>query len=1569
MMDPDTCDLSLVGYAERLCAERLSAYRAAPHDAEEHANVETSVLAGGYGYRQVAELVQNAADAVSEVPDTGGEARIVILIDEAGLWAANTGAPVDRSGVRALLNAHTSGKRAGQIGRFGLGFKSLLRLGGCIDVMSRTVCLRFNPDACRERIRAELGLLPDAAAPGLRLASTCAWEQGLAERQGAERFSWAATVVYAELRTNGAREAVLEELRRFPQEFLLFLPADVELELSGGSLQRRLRRRTNPGGTVAIEDLASESRATQRWRIFETHVAIDSAAALADATGVHARERVPLIWAAPASQSREAAGRFFAFFPTSTETRTLGILNAPWKLNSDRTALIPGDWNAALMDAAAELIVSNLPSIVRDDDPGVVLDAFPRELQHQNDTAAPLVQALWARLLESDALPNCDGALMRPAGLRRAPLDGPDLIRAWSRLAPPEACAVHLHPMCTATPARVSRLNQLAERLQGGAEGGPNLTRTPSREWLSLAGTEDPDGALEVLHLADAWARTARSFEWDSVRDQVLIILTSGGTLACAPDVTLQDPADPPLKAIHPALRADASALRVLRERFRIAQDAADDWQRLLESRITAAELSREWHEVWTFLRRLPPAQLTELVSWHSIRVRSLAGWTEPEHAFRPGRLIQTCDVAGLSAERSGAVRNWLLDTDYHADDDLILNALGIGDSPSWNWNWNTVHAASDSAEPGSVWLQTWLRRCRYTYWTTLSCRPSESLLGPDSFRMPVGWDLLLAADGLLRQQVTEALLNAVRSEPDRLTPVVFRHRSRPNFWKTEVFPHPLYLLLLDYGELPAAGASISMQSLLIPELVHRAQSLSSLKEWIPALEAVLQAGAGRPSCASSQEIWSEWLSLASRDSSSAQSQASLYEEAAAAGVVPDHIWSPSGPVSLSDVFIAKSSAEAESARRAAINAVALGPEAAMLWEKHGARPLSSVSDLRWVASGTAGEAVLIAELEPAMASLLRPECRDLAGLTLASPLVRRFGTTDVPLEWTEHEGRVLVSEPAFTAMPWAGRIRLLAAAAAACGWLVPNGDPELLIASSTDARRRHVASGADLAERLLRAVRDPQVLCGLFDPDIAIRLKADPARAAAVALTLLGPAVLAETSVREAMQREGLAPPERWGGEAAAQFVSALGFPPEFAASPTRRREPELLVGGPVVLKPLHPYQERVVSSLEGVLSATEDRRRRAVLSLPTGAGKTRVAAQTVVSGVLSSGCGRRRLVVWIAQTDELCEQAVQCFRELWANLGSPGEPLRIVRLWGSQINPQPPDRDEAIAVVASIQTLSSRLAAPALAWLRRPGAVVIDECHYALTPSYTALFRWFTDESGEPPFIGLSATPFRGRNEEETRQLARRFDGRLLPADQAGLFEELQKDGVLARFGYTRLEIEHRFELTSEEEHHLELFKRLPDSALERLGSDHERNRRILAELARAPERSVLLFATSVAHARRLAAHLNFMDIPAAVVSGESDRNSRRWFIEAFRLGRIRVLCNHSALTTGFDAPATDLIVIARPVFSPSLYMQMVGRGLRGPKNGGKPTCRILTVQDNLDRFSGELAHHYFEKYYVET
>ena len=122
--------------------------------------------------------------------------------------------------------------------------------------------------------------------------------------------------------------------------------------------------------------------------------------------------------------------------------------------------------------------------------------------------------------------------------------------------------------------------------------------------------------------------------------------------------------------------------------------------------------------------------------------------------------------------------------------------------------------------------------------------------------------------------------------------------------------------------------------------------------------------------------------------------------------------------------------------------------------------------------------------------------------------------------------------------------------------------------------------------------------------------------------------------------------------------------------------------------------------------------------------------------------------------------------------------------------------------------------------------------------------------------------------------------------------------------------------------------------------------------------PDWPTLVFATSVEHARTVAALLNRRDIPSRAISGETEPATRRRSVEAFRRGEIRALVNYGVFREGFDAPKTRAIVVARPVYSPNLYFQMIGRGLRGPLNGGDNRCLVLDVRDNVENFDRALA-----------
>jgi superfamily II DNA or RNA helicase len=149
-----------------------------------------------------------------------------------------------------------------------------------------------------------------------------------------------------------------------------------------------------------------------------------------------------------------------------------------------------------------------------------------------------------------------------------------------------------------------------------------------------------------------------------------------------------------------------------------------------------------------------------------------------------------------------------------------------------------------------------------------------------------------------------------------------------------------------------------------------------------------------------------------------------------------------------------------------------------------------------------------------------------------------------------------------------------------------------------------------------------------------------------------------------------------------------------------------------------------------------------------------------------------------------------------------------------------------------------------------------------------------------------------------------------------------------------------------------------------------DASRNAVLIEEIKRLPKKATaILFATSVEHAQTMAALLTLEGIPSKPISGGTHPGARRRYIDAFRRRELRVLTNYNVLTQGFDAPAVEAIYVARPTYSPNLYQQMIGRGLRGPLNGGKDSCLIVNVQDNVLQYGEQLAFRQFEHLWEEA
>jgi ATP-dependent helicase IRC3 len=330
----------------------------------------------------------------------------------------------------------------------------------------------------------------------------------------------------------------------------------------------------------------------------------------------------------------------------------------------------------------------------------------------------------------------------------------------------------------------------------------------------------------------------------------------------------------------------------------------------------------------------------------------------------------------------------------------------------------------------------------------------------------------------------------------------------------------------------------------------------------------------------------------------------------------------------------------------------------------------------------------------------------------------------------------------------------------------------------------------------------------------------------------------------------------------------------------------------------------------------------RRALVVLPTGAGKTVVFAS--LPGYFRI---RNRMLV-LAHRDELVEQARAKFVQ--------ADPRLVVGVEKAETR-APPD---ARVVVASVQTLG-RAGSPRLRALD-PDAfklIVIDEAHHAVASSYRRILDHFGlfDAATEKLLLGFTATPYRG----DKRGLGEVFE-RIVYSRSIG--EMIQK-GVLCDLAGFRVSTE--TDLTG-------VGTRLGDFTIDELArrvNEAHRNRIVIRAYRKlTPGRRCLVFCADVAHARELASMFQGEGIAARAVWGEMPAAERKEALADLREGRVLVITNCNVLTEGFDEPSIEAILMARPTQSPLMYTQMVGRGTR--PNRGKAHLTVIDVVDNTRR-----------------
>jgi superfamily II DNA or RNA helicase len=1565
VMNPQTWtpDARLVQYVEEQFDKALRVYETNTNLISEHANHEESIRVGGYSDRTLLELVQNGADAMSgadsQEPSTG-QVEIVLDTDNETLYCANTGRAFSKSGLTTITHAHLSDKRGDEIGRFGLGFKSVLAVSEAPQVFSRTVSFEFSSPKARTAIAAvdpTVRRYPVLRTPTIVNPSAAFTDDPVL----ADLAEWATTVVKLPQATGLAQ--LREEIEKFPSEFLLFV---------SGVRQIRLRVLGNdPFDTTHISrDFGNGILKIERpdgtgdeW-IVENHMHAPSPEARKQVGEAVSRAEIKVTVAIPKRQAKQRIGRFWSYFPLQDQTSASALFNAPWSVNDDRTTLLKNDYNREILRALSGIFVGLLPRVSTIDDPAAHLDYMPARGREQLSFGDELLCAHVPQVSAGVSLvPDATGTLTRPAKLRPLDFTVPNVeaneYRVWS--SSPNTGNDVPHWRCYTSTQRTTRLRQLFTAsasgglLDNGRDDKRALDSVPKRglltwlrEWAEGDDVDSPASALKFV-LAH---RTLPDV------DQAKVVPTTDGMRALRDRKTVflhQEEGVEIERAVFvdPDFLARPGVEKILREfGFRDLDPIA-----ILNARL--AKLSTEpddeqLSKLWDAVLGVPVPVAAKALTNHKATVKVPTrdgGWAWPTQVF------------DLEESLGDELAAKTLDHDRCMP--TVAHQLGVVHRP--------VSKYSAEDEPSLGQYREWVL-------TTLNSqqgpgqRPIERVEfypgeGPGPFSM-----LLLLQDAeasdRTRANWTVGLLRAEDTEwtcEDLDTGTTHRVQA-PVRWAVD----RAGLLDTDRGFRPPSDAvapSMLKYKYLLPLFrgpreVADALNLPDELDAVPAPMLRDAIGAELFPSALDNSVLVEFITTACRIA---------YPEGQPA-TIPARVRRTIEARPPASVFLATTDEQEDflSSRQRPYLRVT-DDQVAEFVTSVGCRRFEDSFAFSMVIEGEQ-------ESEPVVDIFTGLRTIDVAAQVMSATVARAIqvvkrvttedGVEDQTLEWHLDGANLVVRNDA-------DERHLLSIINEAFDLRLTNAELETVLkagldqrlqllrqqakAASTDAERLDVYFGPDdLRDALPKGLWQALAGQGLVDEKTSV---------ADLFLTVYG-----SDSIRllaDEFRHDGFPDvPKQWaGGDATISWLRKMGFGSQYAGRRSQHQEDEFVVPGAVQLDELHLFQKKISRQLRDVLTLREPNGHhlKAMVELPTGAGKTRVAVETVLRLFIDGGL--RGTVLWIAQSQELCEQAVQTWSTVWRGLRDE-RPLTIGRLWENNTVHEPDT--EFSVIVATDAKLDVILDLPEYAWLREAAAVIVDEGHRAGgSERYTRILNWLgvAGRGWERPLVGLSATPFKGTSESATATLASRFGNRKLDVfDTTNAYRLLTDDGVLARVQHEVLPgID--VALKPDEIAEVKQQRRVPQRVMDRVGANQARMSILVEHIMHLDESwPVLVFTPSVLSAQVLAATLRYRGVEAAAVSGQTGRQERRDIIQKFKNNEIRVLTNCDLLVQGFDAPGVRALYIARPTFSPNAYIQMAGRGLRGPANGGKEECLIVDMADNFGSFNEWLGYREYENLWQE-
>lgn len=335
-----------------------------------------------------------------------------------------------------------------------------------------------------------------------------------------------------------------------------------------------------------------------------------------------------------------------------------------------------------------------------------------------------------------------------------------------------------------------------------------------------------------------------------------------------------------------------------------------------------------------------------------------------------------------------------------------------------------------------------------------------------------------------------------------------------------------------------------------------------------------------------------------------------------------------------------------------------------------------------------------------------------------------------------------------------------------------------------------------------------------------------------------------------------------------------------------------------------LYSYQKRVIEAIKADPSHSQ------LISMPTGTGKTITFLSAIKE--FDKNC------LILVHREELLRQTYDKARLL----GYEEQDISLVTA-------QKKEEFKKLNI-AMVQTLSRNLESyPA----NIIDILVIDEAHHALSPSYLNLIKHFEIFEKEKLILGFTATPLRG----DKKALSQVF---LSHSFKMTLAEATQNGYICPVYGI-RVDIDKGLEQIEQVSGDYDISK------LDKVMNCDEVNDLIADKCQYLQKTPCLVFCTSVDHAQNISDRLRKRKRKAISVSYKTSKKTLAIIFRMLKEGRIDFITNAVKLSEGFDHPAIQTIVLARPTRSPVLYKQIIGRGLR--KFPGKVDCSVIEFSGN--------------------